>query len=39
MFDLSNYSIKQIPYDNSNRLVVVKMKDGTTVAATEEFLD
>ena len=39
MFDLSNYSTKQIPYDNSNKLVVGKMKDGTTVAAIEEFLD
>ena len=37
MFDLSNYSTKQIPYDNSNKLVVGKMKDGTTVTAIKEF--
>ena len=37
MFDFSNYSTKLKYYDNSNKLVVGKMKDGTAGAAIKEF--
>ena len=37
MFDFSNYSIKS-KYDNSNKLVVGKMKDETAGVAIEEFV-
>ena len=35
MFDISNYSSKSKYYDNSNKLVVGKMKDKTTGVAIE----
>ena len=38
MFDFSNYSTKSKYYDNSNKLVVGKMKDDTTGVAIEEFV-
>ena len=37
MFNFSNYSAKSIYYDNSNKLVVGKMKDETDGVANEEF--
>ena len=37
MFHLSNYSTK-LKYDNSNKLVVGKMKDETAGVAIEEFV-
>ena len=39
MFDFSHYSIKSKYYDNSNKLMVSKMKDKTTSVAIEEFVD
>ena len=39
MFDFSNYSTKSKYYDNSNNLVVGKMKDETTGFAIEEFVE
>ena len=36
MFDFSNYSTKSKYYDNSNKLMVRKMKDETTGGAIEE---
>ena len=38
MFDFSNYSTKSKYYDNSNQLVVGKMKDETAGVAIEEFI-
>ena len=38
MFDFSNYSTKSKYYDNSNKLVVPKMKDETAGFAIEEFV-
>ena len=38
MFDFSNYSTRSKYYDNSNKLVVGKMKDETTGVAVEEFV-
>ena len=38
MFDFINYSTKSENYDNSNKLVVGKMKDETTGVAIEEFV-
>ena len=38
MFDLSNYSTKSKYYDNSNKLVVRKMKYETVGVAIEEFV-
>ena len=38
MFDFSNYSIKSKDYDDSNKLVVSKMKDETAGVAIEEFV-
>ena len=38
MFDFSNYSTKSKYYDNSNKLVIGKMKDETGGIAIEEFL-
>ena len=38
MFDLSNYSTKSKYYDNSNKLVVGKMKDKTADVSIEEFV-
>ena len=38
MFDFSNYSTKSKYYDNSNKLVVGKMKDETASFAIEEFV-
>ena len=37
MFDFSNYSTKSKYYDNSNKLVVGKMKDERAEVAIEEF--
>ena len=37
MFDFSNYSIKSKYYDDSNKLVVSKMKNETADVAIEEF--
>ena len=36
MFSFSNYSIKSKYYDDSNKLVIKKMKDGTGALAIEE---
>ena len=38
IFDFSNYSTKSKYYDNSNKLVVGKMKDKTASVAIEEFV-
>ena len=38
MFDFSNYSTKSKHYDDSNKLVIRKMKDETGGAAIEEFV-
>ena len=38
MFDLNNYSNKSKYYDNSNKLVVAKMKDEIAVVPSEEFV-
>ena len=38
MFDFSNYLIKSKYYDNSNKLVVGKMKDEAAGLAIEEFV-
>ena len=38
MFNYSNYSTKSKYYDNSNKLVVDKMKDETAGVAIEEFV-
>ena len=38
MFDFSNYSTKPKYYDNSNKLVVGKMKDETAGVAIKEFV-
>ena len=38
MFDFSNYSTKSKYHDDSNRLVIGKMKDKTGDVATEEFV-
>ena len=38
MFNLSNYSTKSKYYDNSNKLVVAKMKDEIAGVAIEEFV-
>ena len=38
MFDFSNYSTKSKYCDNSKKLVVGKMKDGTAGVAIEEFV-
>ena len=38
IFDFSNYSTKSKYYDNSNKLVVCKMKDETAGVAIEEFV-
>ena len=38
MFDFSNYSAKSKYYDNSNTLVVGKMKDAKGSVAIEEFV-
>ena len=38
MFGLSNYSTKSKYYDNSNKLVVGKMKDETAGIAIQEFV-
>ena len=38
MFDFSNYSTKSKYYDNSNKLVIGKMKDETGGIAIEEFV-
>ena len=37
-FDFSNYSTKSKYYDNSNKLVIRKMKDETWGVVVEEFL-
>ena len=39
MFDFSNYSTKSKYYDNSNKLVIGKMKDETDGIAIEEFVE
>ena len=39
MFDFSNYSAKSNYYDNSNKLVVGKMEDGTADLAIKEFVE
>ena len=38
MFDFSNYSTKSKYYDNSNKLVLSKMKDETAGVAIEQFV-
>ena len=38
MFNFSNYSTKSKYYDDSNKLVVGKMKDETSDVAIEEFV-
>ena len=38
MFDFSNYSTKSKYHDDSNKLVIGKMKDKTAGAAIEEFV-
>ena len=38
MFDFSNYTIKSKYYDNSNKLVISKMKDETADVAITEFV-
>ena len=38
MFDFSNYSTKLKYYDNSNKLVIGKMKDETGGVTIEEFV-
>ena len=38
MFDFSNYSTKSKYYDNSNKLVIGKMKDETGGVASKEFV-
>ena len=38
MFDFSNYLTKSKYYDNSNKLVIGKMKDETRGAVIEEFV-
>ena len=38
MLDFSNYSAKSKYYDNSNKLVVSKMKDKIAGVAIEEFV-
>ena len=38
MFDYSNSSTKSMRYDNSNKLVIGKMKDETGGVAIEEFV-
>ena len=38
MFDFSNYSTKRKYYDNSNKLLIGKMKDETPGVAIEEFV-
>ena len=38
MFDFSNYSAKSKYYDDSNKVVVGKMKDETTGVAIKEFI-
>ena len=38
MFDFSNYSTKSKYYNNSNKLVIAKMKDETGGVAIEEFV-
>ena len=38
MFDFSNYSTKSKYYDNSNKLMIAKMKDQTVGVAIEEFV-
>ena len=38
MFDFSNYSTKSKYCDDSNKLVIGKMKDETGGVATEEFV-
>ena len=35
MFDFSNYSTKSKDYDDSNKLVIEKMKDETWIVDTE----
>ena len=37
MFNFSNYSAESKYHDDSNKLVVRKMKDKTSVVAIEEF--
>ena len=38
MFNFSNYSSKSKYYDDSNKLVIGKMKDETAGVAIEEFV-
>ena len=38
MFDFSDYSTNSKYYDNSNKLVIGKIKDETAGAAIEEFV-
>ena len=38
-FDFTNYSTKSKYFDNSNKLVIGKMKDETGVVAIEDLLD
>ena len=38
MFDFSNYSTKSKDYDDSNKLVIEKMKDETWIVDTEDIV-
>ena len=38
MFDFSNYSTKSKGYDDSNKLVIEKMKDETWIVDTEDIV-
>ena len=38
MFDFSNYSTKSKYYDDSNKLVMGKLKDETAAVAIKEFV-
>ena len=39
MFDFSNYSAESKYYDDSNKLVIGKMKDKTVVPLLKSFLN
>ena len=39
MFDFSNYSTKSKYYDDSNKLVIGKLKDETGSVGIEEFVE
>ena len=39
MFDCGNYSTKSKYYDNSNKLIIGKMKDETAVLQSKNLLE